>query len=97
MSIKRYNIILELINSKLKLHNTSVDFLNELNKNGLGKHECMIVEMILLRKPEQRIKDILLFTTSRFDELMDNIDVFLQTFKNKKSFFSFLRNTKSLF
>lgn len=72
---------------KKQQYSKHVDFINDLYKRGLSKNECMIVELLLLHKPYDRIKKVLLFTDNVFNEHINNINTTLKNWNDFKEFF----------
>jgi len=79
--------ILKKLYKALDLHDTKTDMINGMHQMGVSRHECMIVEMLLLGKDYTSIKRILLFTDSSFTILLDKLYVTLKEYKKKKQRF----------
>ena len=79
-----YNKLMALVIKRSKKYNTSVEFLNDTFKMGLSKHACMTMELLMLNRPYDRIKHVLLFTDDGFEPIVGEIEDLLKNFKQKQ-------------
>lgn len=78
----------KLLLKRLEKYSTSIEFVNDMHKFGLTRHSCMILELLLLGRDYSRIKDVLLFMDDDFNSYIEEIYMFLKSFKKKGLFFN---------
>ena len=71
----------------LNLYSTRIEMLNDMHHMGVSRHECMIVEMLLLGRDFESTKRVLLFTDASFSTLIDKLYGTLKGFKKKKALY----------
>ena len=88
-------IPLEKISKKLfkvlNGYSSKTEMLNEMHQIGVSRHECMIVEMLLLGKSYESTKRVLLFTDASFSTLIDKLYDTLKSYNKKKALFNKLK------
>ena len=85
-----YDSINDLLIKKSKGYESYVVFVNELHKSGLSKHACMVLDLIVIGRNPERIRNVLLFTQEHFDEVLTEIHETLERFVPKRRAISFL-------
>ena len=89
------NIPQEKLNKKLfKIldgYASRTEMLNEMHHIGVSRHECMIVEMLLLGKDYDSTKRVLLFTDESFSILIDKLFKTLKDYNKKKKLYNKLK------
>jgi len=71
----------------LNLYSSKTEMLNEMHHIGVSRHECMIVEMLLLGRDYDATKRVLLFTDASFSTLIDSLYETLKSYKKKKKLY----------
>lgn len=82
------NSVIDLLNKKSRGYESYVAFANDLHNFGLSKHASMVLDLIVIGRNLERIKDVLLFTDNKFDSIIMEIHDVLQRFKPKRKIFS---------
>lgn len=78
-----------LINKRIKNYSSTVAFINDVYKMGLSRHACMSLELLILNKPYDRVKHVLLFTDKMFNGYINEIEDLLRNFRAKKKLLHF--------
>ena len=73
--------LLKRIAKTAKQYSTQVELVNGMYQSGASRHECMILELLLVNKSYNSIKEILLFTEDSFIKLCDDLYKSLKTHK----------------
>jgi len=75
----------------LNKYQSKVEMINTLSSIGVTKHECMILELVLLGKDFESIRRILLFTHDNYSELLIKLHTSLKEHDKNKRHFDKLR------
>jgi len=84
--------LIELSFKILKKYNTRVEMINMLYSIGATKHECMILELLLLGKDLESIKKTLIFSDETYKVLLKKLYESLKNHDQKVKLFKKLKN-----